>query len=481
MSFGRDPAISRDMRLEQIGQTLILALALGGTVKAQIPDFTPQTPLIGAIMHNDTAEAKQLLAKGADPNQGGLMGFSPVFLSMIYQNKTIFRQMMAKGIDIQQRDRSGSTLLMWAAANDKGDPEMVEELLRLGLDPNATNKAGETAMTWAARRGSTAVVAALERAGASNEAAIRDAAQRAVTLLQTSGTQFVRVSGCVSCHHTFLPQMAASLARSRGLNVNEKTAQMETAATIGMMKPAQEELLRNPERLPDPPVTISYGLLGLHADHYPADQTTDVLARVIAKWQRPDGGFQAFPMRPPIEGSHFAATALSLRALQLYGTNSEEQVARAADWLRKSTPKTAEDSAMRLLGLSWAGAPTGELQAAVYALLDQQRPDGGWAQLPGLETDAYATGQALVALKWSGQVSASDTAYKRGIGFLLRTQYADGSWLVRSRSFPVQPYKESGFPFGKDQWISATGTSWAAIALSLALPEQPALMAGGTR
>jgi hypothetical protein len=52
--------------------------------------------------------------------------------------------------------------------------------------------------------------------------------------------------------------------------------------------------------------------------------------------------------------------------------------------------------------------------------------------------------------------------------FCYETQLADGSWLVRSRSFPFQPLKDSGFPHGKDQWISAAGTSWAAMALSLA-------------
>jgi N-acyl-D-amino-acid deacylase len=39
--------------------------------------------------------------------------------------------------------------------------------------------------------------------------------------------------------------------------------------------------------------------------------------------------------------------------------------------------------------------------------------------------------------------------------------------LVQARAIPVQPYKESGFPHGKDQWISAAGTSWAVMALSL--------------
>ncbi|MGH9719722.1 MAG: hypothetical protein ACRD8O_05885 [Bryobacteraceae bacterium] len=64
----------------------------------------------------------------------------------------------------------------------------------------------------------------------------------------------------------------------------------------------------------------------------------------------------------------------------------------------------------------------------------------------------------------------SNAVYKRGVEFLLRTQYEDGSWYVKSRAYPLQPYFESGFPYEHDQWISAAGTSWAAMALAHALP-----------
>jgi hypothetical protein len=461
------------MKLRDVTPIWMLAVVLAGAAQAQIPNFTPPTPLIGAIMHDDTAEAKRLLAAGADPNEGRLIGFSPVFLALIHQNQDIFHALQAKGAKLDERDPSGSTLLMWAAFNDKGDPAIVEELLQLGMDPGAANKAGETALTWAMRRGSTGVVAALEGAGASNQAAIRLAVQKSIDLLQKSGAQFIRVSGCVSCHHNFLPQIAASLARTRGIRVDEKAVKFQTEAAVAVLKPAREEILRNRDLLPDPPVTVGYALLGMSADHYASDENTDALAQLIARWQRPDGGFQAMPMRPPIEGSHFAATALSLRAMQLYGTDSGDSVARAARWLAQAAPRTAEDAAMRLLGLSWAGASASELETAARGLLEQQRPDGGWAQLPGLETDAYATGLALVALNWSGRMTPSAPAWQSGVGYLLRTQFADGSWLVRTRTFPVQPYKESGFPWGKDQWISATGTSWATMALALALPERP--------
>jgi hypothetical protein len=55
------------------------------------------------------------------------------------------------------------------------------------------------------------------------------------------------------------------------------------------------------------------------------------------------------------------------------------------------------------------------------------------------------------------------------VEFLLRTQFADGSWWVKSRTWPFQPHFDSGFPHGKDQWISAGGTAWAAMALLLTI------------
>src|SRR5262249_54961604 len=96
----------------------------------------------------------------------------------------------------------------------------------------------------------------------------------------------------------------------------------------------------------------------------------------------------------------------------------------------------------------------------------EQGGDGGWRQLTTLDSDAYATGQALVALMDSGAMTASDPVVQRGVQFLLRTQLADGSWFVRSRAIAIQPLFESGFPHGRNQWISSAATSWATMALA---------------
>jgi hypothetical protein len=70
----------------------------------------------------------------------------------------------------------------------------------------------------------------------------------------------------------------------------------------------------------------------------------------------------------------------------------------------------------------------------------------------------------LAALREAGQ-SVTGGPYRRGNEFLLRTQLQDGSWHVAKRAISTQPYFESGFPHGIDQFISAAATNWATLAL----------------
>jgi squalene cyclase len=125
------------------------------------------------------------------------------------------------------------------------------------------------------------------------------------------------------------------------------------------------------------------------------------------------------------------------------------------------------DSAFQLLGLKWTDAEAKDIEKAVRLLLQQQREDGGWAQLPTLPSDAYATGLVLVALHGAGGVPGDAPAYRRGIDFLLKTQLADGTWYVPTRCFPALEFTSSGFPHGRSQFISAAATCWATMALIL--------------
>ena len=89
------------------------------------------------------------------------------------------------------------------------------------------------------------------------------------------------------------------------------------------------------------------------------------------------------------------------------------------------------------------------------------------SDVASMPSTAYATGKALMALHTAG-VAASDATYQRGVQFLLATQLEDGSWFVKTRALGLQPYFDNGFPRAFDQWISAAGTSWATMALTVA-------------
>src|SRR5205823_5771925 len=111
------------------------------------------------------------------------------------------------------------------------------------------------------------------------------------------------------------------------------------------------------------------------------------------------------------------------------------------------------------------------IDGAARRLVAEQNPDGGWSQLLHMPSDAYATGESLVALQEAALLPISDRSIQRGIQFLLDTQLDDGTWHLKTRSTPIQPYIESGFPHGADQWISAAATNWATKAFALAIKQ----------
>src|SRR5678816_2127744 len=97
-------------------------LATAVCASAQLPNFTPPTPLIGAALANDTQAVKRLLDNGANPNEGRFIGGrAPIFFAAMNHNLLMAEAMVAKGARIDVLDDSGSTPLMWAAYNELGD------------------------------------------------------------------------------------------------------------------------------------------------------------------------------------------------------------------------------------------------------------------------------------------------------------------------------------------------------------------------
>jgi len=400
-------------------------------------------------------------------------------------NPDALREAIERGADVNARDPKSRTALMRAALGDTISPESVRLLIDRGADVHIKNPDGFTALDFARRLGNTPVVDILTNAGATmtNDPdpdktltlvkggnTIRGAVQRSLPLLQRTGLQFYKKSGCVSCHHNSLTAMTVAAARRKGIAVDESSARQDLTTVVKDVEDTREQALQGIVSPGGGPTTIGYILMGLSAEHHRPDAATDAMVRLLRLRQRSDGHWDT-ANRPPFEASEFTATAVSLRGIQLYGRSESKAtedaaIGAAASWLANAHPQTTEDRVFRLFGLTWTRAGAAVHQSAIQDLVATQRADGGWAQLPSLRSDAYATGEALVALSEAG-MRPTDAAYRRGVRFLLTTQLADGSWFVRTRSHPTQIYFESGFPYGVHQYISAAATNWATLALVL--------------
>jgi hypothetical protein len=207
----------------------------------------------------------------------------------------------------------------------------------------------------------------------------------------------------------------------------------------------------------------------------PHSSALEARALLLARKQLGDGSWRNGLPRVPILSSDFTTTAVAARTIAAYRASTDaaemnERVARAKQWLIAKAPVTTDDKVSRLLGLRWTHADESMIRSAAVLLKREQKADGGWSQLVGVNSDAYATGMVLVALQWAIGLPATDPVYQRGVEYLLRTQEADGSWFVHKRAAASNAFFESGFPYGKFQFISYAGSCWATMALMYAVP-----------
>jgi ankyrin repeat protein len=468
---------------------------------------TVSMALSKAAFAGDVALVELLIEHGADVNYTEPLAGHALNFAFLAEELDVARLLLEKGADPTLRSPvgHGTPPLVFAAYNQTGDVSVVRALITRGVDVNSANDHGATALAYALRSGPhTPLVEYLRRADATppvtarskpipNHAVPSTAAGRAalvrermpatLKLLQRSSdafleNAFVQRARCTSCHGQDLPAAAYELAHARGFPVDEVSVGRQLAALLPRWTERGELARQMIPPLPGSPVSIAYGLFGLRAAGYPADEMTDAMVRYLIRTQRPDGAWVGPIRRPPMEDGTFVTTgwvALSVRDYPSRAMKSAaaDSQARSARWLARQKPAMHNEAVFQLLGLHWSGEPRDGLTEYVRRLASAQRADGGWSQLAGLESDAWATGSALYALHEAGGMVTTNEVYERGVAFLLRTQFEDGSWWVRSRSWPFQPHFNGQFPHGKDQWISQGATAWAAMALLLTLEETP--------
>jgi ankyrin repeat protein len=476
MSNGRTPLMAAAAR----GDVEVMRALMDAKASVDTRNGAGETALILAATDGNPEAVRLLLDRGADARVRTKRDETALGNAGTAGNEEAVRLLLEHGAEVNVRNIRGYSPLMLAAGSDAIPAGLVKLLLAKGADKSYTGDYDETARDLAAKRGDTEVTRLLGGLPAPHAAAvpahapreggrsISDAVEQALSMAAKQSYNFIRIGGCNSCHSQDLPSAAAGFARSRGLRTPREIPQLP------------QSMMPSPERVMDLGIvnaaSTGWELVDFGMNGVPRSAYTDAAVRAIKALQSREGHWSANQSRrPPMNAGDFQAAAVCIYALKHYAPEGGEReaaqaIARAVAWLERSNPQTTQDRAFHALALAWADEGAERARHAARALAAMQRADGGWSQLADLDSDAYATGQVLFALATAGRMAPADPIYQKGVDYLLRTQAADGTWQVKTRSIWLQPYFESGFPYGRDQFISTAGTAWAAMALAIAAP-----------
>ncbi len=304
---------------------------------------------------------------------------------------------------------------------------------------------------------------------------VRRAIEGGLRIVQKGAKNYPNNRDCFSCHHQTLPMLAMHDVSEAGISIDEALMKDQVQFIRDLFEDRLDSITEG-KSLGGRSLTAGYLLWSFELGGMKKDNFSDAFVSYILHQQKKEGNWDVQTNRPPSEESKIHTSYLAIYYMDHFvrGADLEKKVkaaiAKVRPWIEKSEPHSQEDFNGKYKALIALDASAQEIEAARQELLKRQREDGGWAQLPDMKSDAYATGQTLHALVDGTPVSERDPAFRMAINrarsYLLRTQKEDGSWFVKSRSKPIQKFFDNGDPHGKDQFISMAATSWATAALA---------------
>ncbi|MDX2270188.1 MAG: ankyrin repeat domain-containing protein [Bryobacter sp.] len=404
-----------------------------------------------------------------------LVGLTPLHMVAAHGDVAKARRLLSEGADVNAKDVRGMTPLLMALASEDQNAEMVKLLLKSGAERTAKDIYGQDAVAWARKFNSPGVLKVLgaqaEGMNMSTTAKRGPGLGAAASLLEEKTESFFAQSGCIACHASNLSSFALERASHAGLATNKELTEVRRKRLAGMLAMYLPNYLQY-QGPPGDTDSVVYALFEAKALGLPATPELEMSAKYLLSRQAEKGywSMRGIP-RAPMEENNLHRTALALYVLPEYlpaglEAHAKPQLAQAMDWLSRQAAHSTDERAFKLLGLVWGKAPEASIAAAARELAAAQLPDGSWGGNAHLAGDAYSTGLALYALVEAKQGKMAAKSVDAAKRWLLGTQAADGSWHVKSRALKFQPYFESGFPYGHDQWISMAGTAWAVAGLS---------------
>jgi len=154
------------IRASLFGDTATVSLLLSKGLDINSLTLDSTTALINAVLNANKPIIMYLLEKGADPDKLGFFSLTSLSFAVIFTDAEAVKAILKKTEKVNAMDAGGNTVLMYAGYNEHDDVEMIQALLDKGADVNIKAKNGATALSWASKKGNTATVALLKKAGA---------------------------------------------------------------------------------------------------------------------------------------------------------------------------------------------------------------------------------------------------------------------------------------------------------------------------
>lgn len=154
------------MRVATYGDTSLARLLISKGVDINSKGIDDFTALFFAIKSQNKEMALWLLANGADVNTKDSYKSPPLTYAVITGDRDIVNAMLPKTNNINEQDIDGMTILMWAIYNEYDESEIVQLLIDRGATFEQKDRFGNTALAWALKKGNTATVTLLKKAGA---------------------------------------------------------------------------------------------------------------------------------------------------------------------------------------------------------------------------------------------------------------------------------------------------------------------------
>ena len=159
-------------------------------------------------------------------------------------------------------------------------------------------------------------------ASAEDDQQVREAATRAVQLVDQTSAKFLETRKCFTCHTQTLSAMVLKDARKRGFEIDQQNLSRQVERVYELHRFTKD---REPGGIRVD--TVGYGLWALDIGQHAPDGMTEDMTWYLLNYQKDLGHWKTTVHRPPTEASDFTTNYVAIRGLQRYGATAASRSA----------------------------------------------------------------------------------------------------------------------------------------------------------